>query len=786
MRVSRYFAWLFFITLSSTTISYAQEKSITVHGKVYDNVSLEKLEGVTVNIKGTNIVSISDLNGEYRILVQPTDSLVFSYPFYQPKIVSVSNQTKLDVPLEIRTTLLDEVVVKGEKKVIQFKADRIIVDLKKINKTGRTLVDVLKLMPTIKASDNSLNIWGKSSTLVYIGDRPLRMTGQALIDYLNSLPAELISNVEIISTPPSQYEASGNIGIIRLTADSEMMSGWKASLTAGIMKNSYVSAMLSSFGGYYTKKIDFEGLIFGSSNNRLNQSDYTSFFPQATIRTFNPKKWSNNGLETVLTMNYKINKTNNILLNVQLPMYDSENVKDIDNVTEYYNKSAYQSIDSLLYSVGTAKKRTYLYVVDAIYKYSFSKQNNLSIALGYVNNSVMNNREWLSEINKNNVAYNSELYNTSGRMKHSILTSQIDANYTLSGFNFTSGYKLSSITTDSKNCLSLQGEFLQPFSNFFQYTELTNALHSSIDKTYANWLVKIGLRAELTHTNGNSISQHSEHKNRLFHLFPTLYVGHSIQKHRLSIAYSKRIDRPSYSYLDPFKWFISKYDYAVGNPFLKPSITHLLDFRYLYGDRFSGRIYGTKVIDKIGRFVVLDSEDYKKQVQMTDNFLDEYSCGLNLYYKFNYGVLETTLSGDVSFSKFVSKKSDFEDTSGWSSSISMNNTLFFSPYFMLNVDITNNFPSVLNYRRMENMFRTDIGFIYRVNKHNIELKLSTNDIFKTYKSNYYYYSNSVRQEYANYYDSRSIKFSIAWKFGDWNTKQISKKGSSNTEEKERL
>lgn len=785
MRVSRYFAWLFFITLSSTIITYAQGISITVHGKVYDNVSLEKLEGVTVNIKGTNIVSISDLNGEYSILAQPTDSLIFTHPFYQQKIVSVSNQTELDVPLETQVILLDEVVVKGNRRAIQFKADRIIVDLKKINKTGRTLVDVLRLMPTIKASDNGLNIFGKSSTLVYIGDRPIRMTGQALIDYLNSLPTDLISNVEIISTPPSQYEASGNIGIIRLTADSGMMSGWKASLNGGIMKSSYASAMLSSFGGYYTPKIDFEGLVFCSSNNQLNQSDYTSFFPEATIRTFNPKQWSNNGLEAVLTMNYKINKTNNLLLNLQLPIYDSENVKDIDNVTEYYN-NAYQSIDSLLYSTGTAKKRTYLYVIDAIYKYSFSKQNNLSIALGYVNNSVMNNREWLSEVNRNNVRYNSELYNTNGRMRHNILTSQIDANYTLRGFNFTSGYKLSYIATNSKSSLSRQKEILQPFSNFFQYTEFTNALHSSVDKAYANWLIKIGLRAELTHTNGNSISQHSEHKNRLFHLFPTLYVGYSVPKHRLSIAYSKRIDRPSYSHLDPFKWFISKYDYAVGNPFLKPSITHLLDFRYLYGDRFSGRVYATKVIDKIGRFVVLDSEDYKKQVQMTDNFLDEYSCGLNLYYKFNYGVLETTLSGDVSFLKFVSKKSDFENTSGWSSSMSMNNTLFFNSNFMLNIDITNNFPSVLNYRRMGNMFRTDIGFIYRINKHNIVLRLSANDIFKTYKSNYYYYSNSVRQEYANYYDSRSIKFSIAWKFGDWNTKQISKKGSSNTEEKERL
>lgn len=785
MRISRYFTWLFFFTLSNT-ISFAQENRITVHGKVYDEVSLEKLEGVIVNIKGTNIVSLSDRNGEYVISAKPTDSLVFTLSFYQPKIVSISSQTQIDVPLETKATLLDEVVVKGEKKAIQFKTDRIIVDLKKINKTGRALVDILRLMPTIKASDNSLNIFGKSSTVVYIDDRPIRMTGQALTDYLNSLPAELISNVEIISTPPSQYEASGNIGIIKLTTDKGMNSGWKASLNGGVMKNSYVSAMLSSFAGYYTKKFDIEGLIWSSSNNQLNQSDYTSFFPEAKIRTFNPKKWSSNGLESVLTMNYKINTANSLLLNLQLPIYDSEYVKDIENVTEYHNNHTNQSIDSLLYSVGTAKKRTYLSVIDAIYKHSFSKQNNFSIALGYVNNSVKSDREWLSEVNKNNIAYSPELYHTSGRMKHNILTSQFDANYTISGFAFTSGYKLAYIKTESKNSLHLQGELLDPFSNFFQYTEVTNALHSSVDKVYDNWLIKMGLRAELAHTKANSISQNNEHKNRSFHLFPTLYIGYNNSKHRFSIAYSKRIDRPSYSYLDPFKWFISKYDYAAGNPFLKPSISHLLEFQYLCGDSFSGRIYATKILDKIGRFVVLNPADFKKQVQMTDNFIDEYSCGLNLYYKLNYGIFETVFSGDVSYSKFVSKISDFKDTSGWSSSINMNNTIFFNPSFMLNVDFTNNFPSVFNYRKMENMFRADIGFVYRNNKYNIELKLKANDVFKTYKSNYYYYSNSVRQEYANYYDTRSIRLSIAWKFGNWNTRQISKKGSSNTEEKERL
>lgn len=41
-------------------------------------------------------------------------------------------------------------------------------------------------------------------------------------------------------------------------------------------------------------------------------------------------------------------------------------------------------------------------------------------------------------------------------------------------------------------------------------------------------------------------------------------------------------------------------------------------------------------------------------------------------------------------------------------------------------------------------------------------------------------------ENCNYYDSRSIKLSIAWRLGNWKTQRISKGESSDIEEKERL
>ena len=84
----------------------------TVSGKVTDD-SGEGIPGVTIQIQGTLIGTISDIEGNYSVEVPEGATLVFSFLGYLQQEILVSNRTVIDVNLETDITQLEEVVLIG-------------------------------------------------------------------------------------------------------------------------------------------------------------------------------------------------------------------------------------------------------------------------------------------------------------------------------------------------------------------------------------------------------------------------------------------------------------------------------------------------------------------------------------------------------------------------------------------------------------------------------------------------------------------------------------------------
>ena len=104
---------LIVMILSATASLFAQR---TVEGTVKDANSGETLIGVAVQIKGTTVGTISDINGKYRLVSnQLTDSSVIVYTYIgYTKVEHIPGNLKVfDVKLSPEQTLLDEVVVIG-------------------------------------------------------------------------------------------------------------------------------------------------------------------------------------------------------------------------------------------------------------------------------------------------------------------------------------------------------------------------------------------------------------------------------------------------------------------------------------------------------------------------------------------------------------------------------------------------------------------------------------------------------------------------------------------------
>ncbi len=106
--------YLFCILILALPIlsSFAQE-TLTVTGTVTSASDGETLPGVTVTVKNKEIATQTDVNGNYSIIAEANDVLVFSYIGFSRQEVPIDSRTTIDVALEDQGEALDEVIVIG-------------------------------------------------------------------------------------------------------------------------------------------------------------------------------------------------------------------------------------------------------------------------------------------------------------------------------------------------------------------------------------------------------------------------------------------------------------------------------------------------------------------------------------------------------------------------------------------------------------------------------------------------------------------------------------------------
>ncbi len=109
MRKILYF--LIFILIFSVPSLLSQPLEIT--GKIIGEDGAG-MPGVNVVIKGTTTGTVTDVDGNYRITVPDSESILqFSYVGYLPEEITVGNQTTIDISLVPDIARLEEVVVVG-------------------------------------------------------------------------------------------------------------------------------------------------------------------------------------------------------------------------------------------------------------------------------------------------------------------------------------------------------------------------------------------------------------------------------------------------------------------------------------------------------------------------------------------------------------------------------------------------------------------------------------------------------------------------------------------------
>lgn len=138
--------------------SQVVQQSKTISGIVKDDFG-DPLVGVTVKVKGLDRGTITGLDGDFELKVNPGDILEFSYVGFLSQSVKYSNQPTLNIILKEDSKTLDEVVVVGfgTQKKVNLTGSVANVDNKLIENRPMTSVSagLQGLLPGVAVSQRS-------------------------------------------------------------------------------------------------------------------------------------------------------------------------------------------------------------------------------------------------------------------------------------------------------------------------------------------------------------------------------------------------------------------------------------------------------------------------------------------------------------------------------------------------------------------------------------------------------------------------------------------------------
>ena len=99
---------------------------------------------------------------------------------------------------------------------------------------GKNISQVLQTAPGVWLDRRTLSVLGKSGTQVYINDRRVKMTGERLYNYLQSIPASTVTSVEVIPVAGAEYSASFGGGVIKINLKKQNTDGHNGSASLSV------------------------------------------------------------------------------------------------------------------------------------------------------------------------------------------------------------------------------------------------------------------------------------------------------------------------------------------------------------------------------------------------------------------------------------------------------------------------------------------------------------------------------------------------------------------------
>ena len=463
------------------------------------------------------------------------------------------------------------------------------------------------------------------------------MPVESVVQMLSGMGSDNIEKIELITTPPANFDAEGNAGFINIVLRENQNLGFNgnASVTAGYgngemgnanLNFNYRKNKLNFFGSYsYTLDAQYQEVLNRRETNFQGDQSFSRAFTE---------RYPHERVHTVRTgVDFKLGSKTT--LGLLAAGYDNKWTMEADNVASTITNGMF--VDSL--TLKNNERNQWKHIMGNVnleHKLNDGEKLTLNLDRLYYIDENPNTYD-INYFDVNGNLFDSEETRSDKTTPIDIYVAQLDYEKSHSDFlSMQAGLKAA--LSEFNNDVSVeifennQWNTIERFTNVSDLSELRLMAYVSFDyKLDQNNSFKIGLRYEHTDSELNTVKEGTVVDREFGNLFPTVYYSKTINDNQsVALSYNKRITRPTFNDMAPFAIFIDPSLYFFGNAGLQPSISDNIKLDYRLSSVYLSLQY-SKEDSTIARFQdFVDPETNEQSFRPTNlSSVDQFSASLS-------------------------------------------------------------------------------------------------------------------------------------------------------------
>jgi hypothetical protein len=720
---------------------------------------------------------IDDLpEGRFSISAQ-----ILGYESYN-RVVTLGPSIELgQITLNPSEQQLEEVILTARSPQISREPGRLIFRVAESALSTTDSYNIITKTPGVVVLNGALTIKNRPTT-IYLNNKRLFLSGPELKDFLEGLDAKLVESVEVITNPGANYDADATT-VLNLKTTKNISPGYKGSLRGMYRQGVYAKQQWTTTHLLSRDKQQwYVSYSIAPKKENKNQETYIRYLSPVTQQTANIWEGDFNRVTDQLThqayaqWNWTPSTQHEVSLSAQSVITPN---KRFTNLQQNRILTPLYLTQETFITKSSTEFDTRDHVVDLVWRASISDQTTMNATAQFVDYSQDQQQDLASayyDALSQNTANNA--FTTNSNQQTTIGLGQIDLNHKSGTALWDFGAKATQVDTKTNWSLTPGSSTnLGPIERF-DYKEQVIAGFVRMERSWGKWSLASGLRYENTQIERFS-TQESLPELRYENWFPELTISKELPgEQSWGMGYLKKIQRPRYQALNPFRYYLNEANYNQGNPNLVPAIEQKLNVFYALGRAWYFEAYYQQIDNALE---MISFQDNQNQIyRQTDvNILDYYQYSFDV--SFTKDLNPNWFTNLIASAYFISNTFIAEESGGGAE---INNTkgLFLQAYNQWSfgpgkgsLEWTNTYISDLVSGSLDygNIFESTIAYQRTLIPKVATLSLGVDDIFNT--KNVAVSSVYLNQDnnYMPRPESRMIWLALRYGFG-YNPKQHQK------------